>query len=676
MTRDPVGTGFALTAATLIGVVVGFVADARGEAVLSWTAFGVAFAAGGVPAAREAVRELREQRKLDVDLLMVVAAVGAASVGRAGDGGILLFLFSLSNALQAWAFSRTKGAIQALMALHPEVATRVGAEGEEEEVAAGELEVGDRVVVRPGERFAADLRVESGHTSADESAITGESVPVWKAPGDTAYSGTLNGDGVVWGVVERQASDSTLAKLIRLVEAAQAAKSPTEQFAERLEGPYTVAVLLSVPVVFSVLRFGVGVDVGDAWYRAMTFLVVASPCAVVISTPAAVLSAMAAGARRGTLFKSGAALEALASTRIFAFDKTGTLTRGVMKVARIEVVRGTEAGARALAAGLERHADHPIAGALAATWTGPAPAVEDVRSVRGHGVEGRRDGREVWAGSRRLVEHRGIAIDAVLERRLDSLERDGLTPVLLGTGEEVVAVFGVADAARVEARSAVAALKARGARVVMLTGDRARVARRIAGELGIDEVRAELLPEQKLEAIAELKRAGRVAMVGDGVNDAPALAAADLGIAVGSASDVALESADLVLVRSDLSQLDDAVALARRTAATIRFNLAFALGVIAVVGVLALVGRVPLPLGVVAHEGGTIFVVLVGLRLLGFGGASRRSASRVLEVDEAARDAADEQIDVAIAVEVGERGRGERRQWQRERRVGLEPGGP
>lgn len=627
---DGVTRGFVLAGLTLAGVVSGFVAQAMGHAWLHWACFGVAFVSGGVPAAKTAFDELVGERKLNVDLLMVVAALGAASVGQAGDGAILLFLFSLSNALQGWAFDRTRNAIRALMKLHPEGATLLDAEGRERWVQLDEIAPGDLALVRPGERFAADAVLEAGYTTVDESALTGESVPVDKAPGDRLFGGTLNGEGVVRARVERPASESALARLVRLVERAQAERGPTEEFAARFEGPYTIAVLLSIPVVFAALHLGFGLAAADAWYRAMTFLVVASPCAVVISTPAAVLAAMAAGARNGALFKSGAALEALAAARIVAFDKTGTLTEGRMRLVEVVALEGGEDEARALAAGLERHSEHPVARAIVAGWSGAAPEIPDVQAIRGKGIRGEVGGETAWAGSRRMAAAQGAVPGEEAEARLAELERKGITTVLLGRGARLVALLGVADTPRAEAPETVRALRDRGLRVVMLTGDREAVARHVAAELGIDEVRAELLPEHKLEAIAALRRDGRVAMVGDGVNDAPALAAADVGVAMGSGSDVSLESADLVLMKSDLSKIGGAVALARRTAATIRFNLTFAMGVIVIIGALSLFGAVPLPLGVVAHEGGTIFVITVGLRLLAhrFGGSHTARSPR------------------------------------------------
>ncbi|WP_245872667.1 heavy metal translocating P-type ATPase [Deinococcus planocerae] len=605
----------AATVLTLAGLLLGLLAARLDLPGPTWAGYALAYLAGGVPSAVTAVRTLVTRRRLDVDLLMVVAALGAASVGQAADGAILLFLFSLSNTLQAWAMGRTRRAIEALMALRPAEATVLRG-GEEARVPIGELRPGDLLLVRPGERFAADARVEDGTTSVDESAVTGESVPVERGRGDRVLSGTLNGEGVVRARVERSAGESTLARLVRLVEEARAEKSPTELFADRLEGPYTLAVLGSVLPVFLVTRYGLGLDAGAAWYRAMTFLVVASPCAVVISTPAATLSAMAAGARAGVLFKSGAALEALARVRTLALDKTGTLTEGRMRLVAVLPLRGTEDEARALAAGLERHSEHPIARAIVAGFPGDPPGVDGVQAQRGRGVTGRLNGQAVWIGTRALVADQQARLDPEAEAQLEALEREGHTTMILGAGREMRALLAVADTPRPEAQGALAALARQGLRTVMLTGDRAGVAEHVAREVGVREVRAGLLPGDKLGALAELRSHGGVAMVGDGVNDAPALAAADVGVAMGGGTDVALESADVVLMRGDLTRLVGAVELARAAARTVRLNLALALGVIVVVGTLALLGRVPLPLGVIAHEGGTVLVVLIGLRLL------------------------------------------------------------
>ena len=607
-----------LTALTLAGLLVGLTGQYLLHLpALQWAGYVTAFLAGGIPAGREALHSLFVERKLDVDLLMVLAALGAASIGQAADGAILLFLFSLSNTLQDWAMGRTSSAIQALMDLNPEGAT-VRRDGVERWCALGEIRIGDLLVVRPGERVAADARVVRGQTSVDESPITGESVPVDKAPGAELASGTVNLNGSVEAEVIRPAGESTLARLVGLMEQAQTQKSRTESLTERWESPYAMIVLALVPAVYALLRFGFGLNVEDAWYRAMTFMVVASPCAVVISTPAVMLSAMAAAARGGVLFKSSAAVEALAGVRTVAFDKTGTLTQARMTLGG--VVADDEQATLALAAGLEAHSEHPIAQAIvtAARERDVTPlTVTDAQAIPGHGIEARLlDGQVAWAGNVRLADRQGATLDAAQQAALSDLGARGSSSVIVGVGPRVTGVMGVADALRPDIRAALDALKASGVtHRVMLTGDREEVARSVAAEVGLSEYRAGLLPEDKLRLIGELP--GPVAMVGDGVNDAPALARADLGVAVASGTDVAIESADVVLMRSDLGKLAGAVRLARDARRTVITNLLFAFGVIVIVAPLAVAGKVPLPLGVIAHEGGTVFVVFMGLRLLG-----------------------------------------------------------
>ncbi|WP_295823230.1 cation-translocating P-type ATPase [uncultured Deinococcus sp.] len=610
-------TAITLTALTLLSLLVGLVGEyvLRVPAVM-WGGFLVAYLAGGIPAGREALHSLFVEKKLDVDLLMVLAALGAASIGQAADGAILLFLFSLSNTLQDWAMGRTKNAIQALMDLNPEGAT-VRRDGVERWCALGEIRIGDLLVVRPGERIAADARVVRGNTSVDESPITGESVPIDKAVGAALASGTVNLNGSVEAEVTRPAGESTLARLVSLMEEAQTQKSRTESVTERWESPYALIVLVSVPLVYALLRYGFGLGVDVAWYRAMTFMVVASPCAVVISTPAVMLSAMAAAARHGVLFKSSAALDALAGVQTVAFDKTGTLTQAKMTLTQI--VADDEGAALSLAAGLEGHSEHPIAQAVvtAARARGVTPEpVQDAQAIPGHGiaaVDGR--GERVWAGNLRLAQREDATLTPEQQAALATLNAQGSSTVIVGRGRTVLGVMGVADALRPGIADAIRGLRDAGiAHPVMLTGDKREVAQTVAASVGLTEFRAELLPEDKLRIIGELP--GPVAMVGDGVNDAPALARADLGVAVASGTDVAIESADVVLMQNDLGKLAGAVRLARAARRTVIINLAFAFGIILIVAPLAVAGKVPLPLGVVAHEGGTVFVVFMGLRLL------------------------------------------------------------
>lgn len=605
------------TITTLFGLILGLILERSSLESWAWLGFGLAFLSGGIPAARSALHSLLKERKLDVDLLMVLAAVGAASIGQATDGAILLFLFSLSNTLQDWAMGRTKRAIEALMALNPSQAT-VRRDGQERIVTLDELALGDVLIIRPGERIPADARIVKGSSALDESPITGESRPIDKTVGDGLSSGTVNLQGVLEAEVLRAAGESTLARLIRMVEQAQADKSPFESLAERWESPYASGVLILVPIVFVVLHYVFNLSVADAWYRAMTFMVVASPCAVIISTPAVMLSAMAAAARAGVLFKNSAALEQLSHIQSMAFDKTGTLTEGKMRLIDFEVFVGEEQNQLAWLAALERHSEHPVAKAVVlAADNHTLPAVHEVSAVAGKGIIGQDEaGQNIWAGNRAMASHVGATVPQNIEERLRLLEGKGITTLLFGREGTVAAIAGIADTLRPESAAILQQLQQLGIHTVMLTGDHPTVAQEIGQQLGIREVHAGLLPEDKLHKLKTLQ--APVALVGDGVNDAPALTAADLGIGMATGSDIAIESADVVLMKGDLSGLAGAVRLARDAERTVRFNLIFAFSVIVVVGILSLFGKVPLPLGVIAHEGGTVFVVFMGLRLLGF----------------------------------------------------------
>ncbi len=585
--------------------------------VLQWGGYGVAYLAGGIPALIEALHSLFVEKKLDVDLLMVLAALGAASIGQAADGAILLFLFSLSNTLQDWAMGRTKNAIEALMSLNPQGAT-VRRDGEEQWCELGQIQVGDLLFIKPGERIAADARVVRGQTSVDESPITGESLPIDKVAGDMLASGTVNLQGSVEATVLRPAGESTLARLVSLMAEAQTQKSKTESITERYESPYATTVLILVPLVYSLLRYGFALPVELSWYRAMTFMVVASPCAVVISTPAVMLSAMAAAARSGVLFKSSAALDALAGVDTIAFDKTGTLTQAKMTLTHL--LADDETAALSLASSLEAHSEHPIAAAIVAAGRQkgvPAVEIHGAQARAGYGIAGQlSSGETVWAGNLRLAEREGATLTSAQQAELSRLSSQGSSSIVVGVGSRVVGIMGVADALRPGVAQAIASMREAGvAHPVMLTGDRQEVAQSVAQEIGITEYRAELLPEDKLRIIGELP--GSVAMVGDGVNDAPALARADLGIAVASGTDIAIESADVVLMQNDLGKLGAAVKLAKDARRTVISNLTFAFAVIILIAPLAIAGKVPLPLGVLAHEGGTVLVVFMGLRLLG-----------------------------------------------------------
>ena len=612
-----------LTVATFVGLLLGMLAPVLGLPEARPWGYGLAYLTGGVPTAISALRALG-RRHLDIDLLMILAALAAAAVGEPRDGAILLLLFQLAETLEDYAMGSTKRAVAGLMNLRPDTARRVRDDGATESIPVAAARIGDVVRVLPGERLPVDGTILDGRSAIDQSTLTGESVPVDKEPGDDVFAGSVNGHASLDVRVGAEAEHSTLARMIDLVTEAQAARAPSQRVSDWFGTRYTLGVLGGTAV--ALLAFGLfGTGWSDAAYTAATLLVVASPCAVVISVPAAVLSALAAAARRGVLFKGGAALEAFGTTDAFAFDKTGTLTEGRMRLASVRSVDPglDDDAALRLAAALEGRSEHPLARAVveaaaARGLDGPDPSSS--QSEPGHGIDGEVEGAHRWVGNRRMAAKHGADPQGRVGDALQALEREGSTAVLMGRGSAVLAVLGIEDAVRSDAGDAVRALRERGvATTVMLTGDHPDVARAVAARVGIepDDVYAELLPDEKVARVRTLVEHATVAYVGDGVNDAAALATADVGIAMGvSGSDVALETADVALLSNDLRRLADALHLAQRARTIIRQNLVFALGVMAGMVVWTLVGDVPLPLGVVAHEGGTILVVFNGLRLL------------------------------------------------------------
>jgi Zn2+/Cd2+-exporting ATPase len=584
--------------------------------------FVLAYIAGGTFATIKALRDLFLERTVSVDFLMITAAIGAAIVGHWEEGAILLGLFSTSNALEHHALGRTQRAVRALMELSPEVAT-VLRDGQERVVPIEELRLGEVVLVRPGERVAVDGCVLAGETAIDQSAITGESLPIAKRVGDTCFAGTINSHGAIQVRVDRLHRESTLARIVQFVEQAQAEKSATQRFTDRFEGWYAVGVIAfsTLVAVIPPLVFG------HAWepsiYRAITLLVVASPCALVISTPASTLSGLANAARNGILFKGSASLEDIGETRAIAFDKTGTLTYG--RPALTDTIAfgsgWCEERVLRLAASAERLSEHHTAKAIVHGAEEQGLSLGETaafRALPGKGIAAVVDGDEVLVGNDLLFAEFGVAVPVNVVAKANRLRDAGKTAVFVGDRRAVHGLIAVADTVRPSARVVVAELKAQGIpRIVMLTGDNRRVADAIGAELGIDAVYADLLPEEKLRIIDDLKGTGPVAMIGDGVNDAPALATASIGVAMGGAgTDVALETADVVLMADDLTRLPYAIDLSRRTRRTIRQNLGFSLAVIGTLVIATLTHGIPLPLGVIGHEGSTVIVVLNGLRLL------------------------------------------------------------
>ncbi|HBY47135.1 MAG TPA: heavy metal translocating P-type ATPase [Thermomicrobiales bacterium] len=593
----------------------------------------VAYIAGGTFATRTALTSLWN-RNIDVDLLMIVAAIGAAIIDHWVEGAILLFLFSLGNTLEHYAMGRTYSAIRALMDLRPDEA-RVLRDGTESIVPVEELRLDDVVIIKNGERIATDGQVVRGESAVDQSAITGESMPVVRRAGDGVFAGTINGHGVLHVQVTRLASESTLAKIIQIVETAQAEKSATQRFTDRFEGLYAGGVILAAALYAIIPALATDRTLNETFYQAMILLVVASPCALVISTPASTLSALANAARQGILFKGAAHLEDIGVARVVAFDKTGTLTVGRPRMTDLRPASGVapEELLR-LTAAVERLSEHPLGAAVveaALERRLPVPEAHDGTSIIGRGIEAVVDGDMVLAGNDALFVDRGFAIPAALIDEANELRDNGKSTMFVGIqhadGVRFLGVIGVADTVRPVAREVIEQLKALGVeKTIILTGDNERAARAIARQTGVDEFHSQLMPQEKLDIIEELKRQyGTVIMVGDGVNDAPALATASIGIAMGAAgTDVALETADVVLMADDLTRLPYAVELSRRTRRIIRQNLTFALGVIVVLVTGTLLGITTLPLGVIGHEGSTIIVVSNGLRLLGGSAPKRR----------------------------------------------------
>jgi Cd2+/Zn2+-exporting ATPase len=583
------------------------------------------FAVAGYEALIEGARAALRMR-LDVDFLMAVAAIGAAAIGEYAEGAMLLVLFSLGHGLEHYAMGQARKAIRALGRLTPTAAwVRRGDAFVEVPVAS--VTVGDVVRVRPSERVPMDGTVEAGSSSVDQSPITGESIPVEKGARDEVFAGTLNGDGLLEVRVTRIAADSTVSRMIRLVEEAQGQKSTTQRYAERFTRVYVPCVVAATVLMWTLPPMAGWLTWPESFLRAMTLLVGASPCALAISTPAAVLAGVARAARAGILIKGGAHLESLGAIKAFAMDKTGTLTLGRPALRRVIAIDGTpEDRVLAVAASLEEHSTHPLANAVLAAARARGvmfPQAADVQAVRGKGMSGTVEGRPAHLGALRLFEGTDGAPAAtdVARAAVADLEEEACTVMLVAHGGRFIGAIGLIDGPRPEAAHAVAALHALGVRpLVMLTGDNERVARAVGGLVGIDEVRASLMPERKIDAVRELLAAhGSVAMVGDGVNDAPALAAATVGIAMGkSGTDVALEAADVALMSDDLMRLPLAVGISRAARAIVRQNVTISMGMVFVLIPLAVAGAVPVWVAVLMHEGSTVAVVLNSLRLLGY----------------------------------------------------------
>jgi Zn2+/Cd2+-exporting ATPase len=601
---------------------------------LNWLGLAIAvlftaYVIGGFESAKEGFSTLFAEKELDVDLLMIVAAVGAAGLGLwqrdyhlIVDGAILILIFAISGALESVAMQRTERSIRSLMKLTADTA-RVIRQGQEFVVAIDQLQVGDEILVKPGELIPTDSIILSGESTINEAPITGESLPVEKAPGSEVFAGTLNGHGALQLRVHQPPESSLIQRVIRLVQQAQTEAPPSQQFIERFERGYARIIVVLGVLLAIAPPFLWGWDWETTIYRALIFLVVASPCALMASIMPALLSGIANAARHGILFKSGAQLEAIGQVRAIAFDKTGTLTTGNLQVTHLVPASGiTEQDLLQVAAAIEHYSEHPIGAAIvqAAQHRGiQGVNVESVQAKAGQGIQGQLNQQFVLAGRGNFLESAGISLPVELVSQSQTLETSGCTVIWVARSQTVLGLIGVADTVRSNAAELIQQLKRLGIeKIIMLTGDNTRTAEQIAQSVGIDQVYAELLPEDKIHILKQLQRDYHsVAMVGDGINDAPALAQASVGIAMGvTGTDVALETADVVLMADRLDRLEHAIRLGRRTQTIVKQNIVFAIGFIVLLLAANFMGQINLPIGVIGHEGSTLVVTLSGLRLL------------------------------------------------------------
>ncbi|MFJ9847223.1 heavy metal translocating P-type ATPase [Kitasatospora sp. NPDC101155] len=612
-------------AAATVAFLIALPLQLTGAPAWAWVPmYAIAYVTGGWEPAWAGLQALRE-KTLDVDLLMIVAAIGAASIGQVMDGALLIVIFATSGALEALATARTQDSVRGLLDLAPTTATRLLDDGGEETVATEDLVVGDTIWIRPGERVGADGRVLDGASEVDQATITGEPLPVAKQAGDEVFAGTLNGTGALRVKVERDASDSVIARIVTMVEEASETKAPTQLFIEKVEQRYSLGMVFATLAVFLV-PLVLGAAVTGSLLRAMTFMIVASPCAVVLATMPPLLSAIANAGRHGVLVKSAVVMERLGQIDAVALDKTGTLTEGTPRVTDIRPLAGSglsEEDLLTLAASAEHPSEHPLARAVvdAARTRGlDLPLAQDFASAPGIGVTATVGGAAIAVGApARLINGATDAQSAKAATLAEELEKGGRTAVLVERDGTPVGVLGIADRLRPDAAATVASLATlTGSTPMLVTGDNPRAAARLAAEVGITDVRAGLLPQDKVTAVQEQEKAGRkVLVIGDGVNDAPALAAAHTGIAMGRAgSDLALETADAVIVRDELATVPKVVALSRAARRLVVQNLVIAGLFITGLVIWDLSATLPLPLGVLGHEGSTVIVGLNGLRLL------------------------------------------------------------
>ncbi|WP_414567986.1 heavy metal translocating P-type ATPase [Nostoc sp. CCY 9925] len=601
-----------------IGLVLGLIS--QNLALPIWIArafYGIGIVITGYPIARAGLFELR-LRRADMNLLMTISVIGAVILGDWFEGALVVFLFTFGTTLQVFTFGRTRNAIRSLMDLTPPTAT-VKRNGQEVTVSVESIQLGETLTIRPGGRVALDGVVVSGASAIDQSPITGESIPEDKAPGDNVFAGTLNQTGFLEVKVTHTASDTTVAKIINLVEQAQESRAPSQQWVDKFAEVYTPIVILAAIAIALIPPLAFAQSFNVWLYRALVMLVIACPCALVISTPVSIVSAIGAATRKGVLFKGGNALETAGRLTTFAFDKTGTITQGLPVVQKVYDLGKVSANMVLLiAASVEQQSEHPLSKAIVAKAHDQGMELEtpiNFTALPGKGIQANFKEQLYFIGNQRLFLDQGIRLSGEAEYLLASIEQLGQIPVLVGTNEGLLGAIALSDGIRLEATEALRQLKRVGLkRLVMLTGDRTAVAKQIAQQVGITEYRAELLPEDKLEEIQLLRQTGVVGMVGDGINDAPALAAADISFAVGGI-DIALETADVVIVGSDLRRLAYAVELSRRTVSVIQQNVVFSLVTKGLFLLLGTFGFVGLAVAVLADTGTSLLVTANGMRL-------------------------------------------------------------
>ncbi len=593
--------------------------DSSNQTTASVLLYMIAFCVGGFAKAKEGVEETLADKKLNVELLMVLAAIGSAAIGYWTEGAILIFIFAVSGALETYAMNKSHREISALMNLQPEEAWLVRGGFEPMKVAVATLTIGDHLLIKPGERVPADGVIFKGQSSIDESAISGEPLPVTKVEGDEVFAGTVNLNGAITMEMTKPNSETLFQKIISLVQSAQSEKSPSQQFIEKFEGTYVKFVLLTVALMMFLPHFLLGWDWTTTFYRAMVLLVVASPCALVASIMPATLAAISNGAKNGLLFKGGLHLEHLSVLRALAVDKTGTLTQGKPVVTDFIVREGLDRGTTmSILASIEAQSNHPLAQAItsyakAEGFTQYAQAT--IEDIPGWGIKGFVNETEYLVGKPDFVGREEA--HAFADGAAALLAAEGKTVIFIRDNEGIVALTALKDTVRNEAKKAITLLKELGINVVMLTGDNEKTAKVIAAEAGVNDYVAECLPETKVTEMKDLLRQYKyVGMVGDGINDAPALATATTGIAMGEGTDVALETADVVLMKNDLSKIAYAVRLSRKMQRIVKQNIMFSIGIIILLIASNFLQIVDLPLGVIGHEGSTILVILNGLRML------------------------------------------------------------